>query len=145
MAEIKKGEDAQQPQELRFVNHYHCDACDVEWEDEWSCMCDDECPECGVAHTPYQSDELKMNPQAPLEGTDMESNELMAVQEMGRLHHACAWSSVKPVLRRWRNQYMAAYRFTDDSTLRIYFNGDASWDFPKTGEQRWPRWHSCNR
>lgn len=38
-----------------FVNFYYCPDCDVEWQDEWSCMCDDECPECGITYTPYES------------------------------------------------------------------------------------------
>ena len=27
----------------RFRNYYRCDHCGHEWEDEWSCMCDDDC------------------------------------------------------------------------------------------------------
>jgi hypothetical protein len=41
-----------------YRNHYHCDRCDVEWEDEWSCMCNDRCPRCNVETEPYQSDDL---------------------------------------------------------------------------------------
>lgn len=26
-------------------NHYVCE-CGCEWQDTWSCACDDECPEC---------------------------------------------------------------------------------------------------
>ncbi len=44
--------------ERRFINCYHCEACDVEWTDEWSCACDDECPECGRDFSPYDSDEV---------------------------------------------------------------------------------------
>lgn len=40
-----------------FTNHYYCNDCDQEWEDEWDCQCDDRCPGCNVAYTPYQSDE----------------------------------------------------------------------------------------
>lgn len=40
------------------LNHYHCDDCGVSWSDEWSCACDDECPECGKAYTPEESEEL---------------------------------------------------------------------------------------
>lgn len=39
-----------------YINHYHCDECDVSWDDEWSCCCDDECPECGHAISPEASD-----------------------------------------------------------------------------------------
>ncbi|UGY23795.1 MULTISPECIES: hypothetical protein [Bradyrhizobium] len=39
-----------------FLNSYHCDACDVSWEDQHSCGCDDECPECGTAISPETSE-----------------------------------------------------------------------------------------
>ncbi len=32
----------------RFVNHYRCPECGEEWQDEWSCACNDECPGCGL-------------------------------------------------------------------------------------------------
>lgn len=42
-----------------FLNHYTCARCGCEWTDEWSCMCDDDCPECGARHmSPYDSDDL---------------------------------------------------------------------------------------
>jgi hypothetical protein len=29
------------------------------WQDEWSCMCDDDCPDCGARHmSPYEADDL---------------------------------------------------------------------------------------
>jgi len=31
-----------------FRNHYRCPECGTEWMDDWSCCCNDECPECGV-------------------------------------------------------------------------------------------------
>lgn len=39
-------------------NSYHCEKCDVSWTDEWSCACDDECPECGTVYTPEESEEI---------------------------------------------------------------------------------------
>jgi predicted nucleic acid-binding Zn-ribbon protein len=42
-----------------YRNHYECDRCGNEWEDEWSCTCDDDCPSCGARHmSPHDSDEL---------------------------------------------------------------------------------------
>jgi hypothetical protein len=41
-----------------FLNSYHCDDCDVSWTDEWSCGCDDECPECGAAIAPEESEKI---------------------------------------------------------------------------------------
>ena len=42
-----------------FLNHYECPQCEHDWEDRWSAMCDDDCPNCGKRHiSPYQSDDL---------------------------------------------------------------------------------------
>lgn len=42
-----------------YRNHYHCGDCGTDWEDEWSCCCDDECPECGSRHwSPLESEDL---------------------------------------------------------------------------------------
>ena len=42
-----------------FANHYECARCGREWTDEWSCMCDDDCPHCGARHmSPGGSDDL---------------------------------------------------------------------------------------
>jgi PHP family Zn ribbon phosphoesterase len=42
-----------------FLNLYKCDRCKRRWTDEWSCMCDDECPHCGARDmTPYESEDL---------------------------------------------------------------------------------------
>jgi hypothetical protein len=42
-----------------FCNYYICERCDSTWTDEWSCMCDDDCPHCGARHmTPFKSDDL---------------------------------------------------------------------------------------
>ena len=41
-----------------FCNHYTCARCGTSWSDEWSCCCDDECPECGTDMSPTDSDDL---------------------------------------------------------------------------------------
>lgn len=42
-----------------YRNYYTCDRCHDDWEDEWSCMCDDDCPYCGARHmSPNDSDDL---------------------------------------------------------------------------------------
>lgn len=42
-----------------FLNHYVCEDCKRVWEDEWSCMCDDDCPRCSARHmSPYDSTDL---------------------------------------------------------------------------------------
>jgi len=42
-----------------YRNHYHCGDCGMDWEDEWSSCCDDECPNCGSSDwSPSRSDDL---------------------------------------------------------------------------------------
>lgn len=42
-----------------YRNHYHCGDCGTDWEDEWSCCCDDECPSCGSRNwSPVNSEDL---------------------------------------------------------------------------------------
>jgi DNA-directed RNA polymerase subunit RPC12/RpoP len=42
-----------------FRNHYACARCEREWSDEWSSICDDDCPNCGARHmSPYENDDL---------------------------------------------------------------------------------------
>lgn len=45
-----------------FQNFYQCDRCGAEWEGEWSCMVDDECPFCGRHDiAPYDANDLKFS------------------------------------------------------------------------------------
>jgi DNA-directed RNA polymerase subunit RPC12/RpoP len=42
-----------------FLNFYKCERCRRRWTDEWSCMCDDECPHCGARNmTLHKSEDL---------------------------------------------------------------------------------------
>ncbi|WP_316194242.1 hypothetical protein [Bradyrhizobium sp. SZCCHNRI3052] len=42
-----------------FLNFYRCERCAQAWTDEWSCMCDDECPHCGARDmSPSWSEDL---------------------------------------------------------------------------------------
>jgi hypothetical protein len=42
-----------------YRNYYRCARRDYEWQDEWSCVCDDDCPDCGARHmTAYDADDL---------------------------------------------------------------------------------------
>src|SRR5216683_2590309 len=51
--------DPRRPAMAWFLNFYKCDRCKRRWTDEWSCMCDDECPHCVRRDmTPYNSEEL---------------------------------------------------------------------------------------
>jgi hypothetical protein len=43
---------------MRYNNHYHCEDCGIEWDDQWDCKCDDECPECNTSISPEHSEEL---------------------------------------------------------------------------------------
>jgi hypothetical protein len=42
-----------------FENFYLCPRCDKEWQDEWDCQCDDDCPYCELRHiSPYKSEDI---------------------------------------------------------------------------------------
>jgi predicted nucleic acid-binding Zn-ribbon protein len=42
-----------------FLNFYRCARCKRMWTDQWSSMCDDDCPHCGARHmAPYDSEAL---------------------------------------------------------------------------------------
>ena len=45
-------------EEHLYLNYYCCSDCEIEWDDEWSCQCDDECPGCGKSYSPYESDRI---------------------------------------------------------------------------------------
>ncbi len=38
-----------------YLNSYHCDRCDISWDDEWDCMCNDRCPKCNSETDPHES------------------------------------------------------------------------------------------
>jgi len=41
-----------------LTNHYTCPECGTDWQDEWSCAVDDDCPNCGARHiSPHESQE----------------------------------------------------------------------------------------
>lgn len=44
-----------------WLNHYSCRICtseQVDWSSEWSCQCNDCCPNCGAETEPYDSEEI---------------------------------------------------------------------------------------
>jgi len=41
-----------------YINYYYCNTCNEEWQDDWDCTCDDECPICGKVYTPYKSEKV---------------------------------------------------------------------------------------
>jgi DNA-directed RNA polymerase subunit RPC12/RpoP len=44
---------------IRFRNHYKCPRCGTEWTDEWSCACNDACPQCDMKDImPVRSEDI---------------------------------------------------------------------------------------
>jgi hypothetical protein len=41
-----------------YENTYECSECGALWTDEWSCTCNDRCPECNVETEPASSIDL---------------------------------------------------------------------------------------
>lgn len=48
--------------DICWRNYYKCPSCKTKWNDEWDSQCDDECPDCGVAISPYKSVDLRTKP-----------------------------------------------------------------------------------
>jgi len=42
----------------KFRNYFDCDQCGNEWDDEWSCACNDKCSVCGAEIEPSHSKQL---------------------------------------------------------------------------------------
>lgn len=42
--------------EIVYLNQYRCPYCQIEWDDEWSCACNDHCPSCNAEIEPYHSE-----------------------------------------------------------------------------------------
>ena len=42
-----------------FLNFYRCTRCRRQWADQWSSLCEDDCPHCGARHmAPHDAEEL---------------------------------------------------------------------------------------
>ena len=59
IAKVTGGRMDEEPEENkdRFHNFYRCSECGEEWEDYWSCACDDRCPKCNTEIEPYKYEE----------------------------------------------------------------------------------------
>lgn len=47
-----------EPEEPHVVRNFYRH-CGVEWDDTWSCGCNDDCPVCGKEIEPYDSEDLE--------------------------------------------------------------------------------------
>lgn len=67
-----------------FANTYQC-PCGTRWTDQWSCMCDDDCPSCGTTCSPEISEEI-----------DFEENEFgdTACSECGAVEGTAEYGTV---------------------------------------------------
>jgi PHP family Zn ribbon phosphoesterase len=45
------------PDAGRYTNYYRCEKCNVDWEDTWSCTCNDRCPKCNAEIEPHLSED----------------------------------------------------------------------------------------
>ena len=43
-----------------FLKYYRHDECDCAWTDEWSCTCNDRCPECDAEIEPQAYGDLSV-------------------------------------------------------------------------------------
>ena len=60
MADLKDADEVEAEEtedEKRFHMFYRCPNDGEEWEDYWSCACDDRCPKCNAEIEPYKYEE----------------------------------------------------------------------------------------
>ena len=60
-----------------FLNEYYCVDCDLAWDDEWSCGCDDRCPSCDVVWETLRSTAITPDTESKLELAIQHANEAM--------------------------------------------------------------------
>lgn len=68
-----------------FINHYECPRCGHKWEDQWSSMCDDDCPHCGCRHISptHTTDAMEDDMRLTIDATDDELEQgLVAARAM---------------------------------------------------------------
>lgn len=67
-----------------YRNFYRCTDCGEQWDDEWDSMCDDECPSCQRAFTPYRSEGLGEGEDAECQGCGerWDEDQLLPVQDL---------------------------------------------------------------
>jgi hypothetical protein len=41
-----------------YLKYYECSECGTKWTDEWSCTCNDRCPECRAETESYDDENL---------------------------------------------------------------------------------------
>lgn len=46
-------------EERLLLIDYRCTECGTEWQDEWSCACDDDCPTCGTTMEALDWEEIE--------------------------------------------------------------------------------------
>ena len=51
-------DEADEDDQIKWLNYYKCTECGTEWTDAWSCQCNDRCPKCDIETEPYDSKEL---------------------------------------------------------------------------------------
>jgi hypothetical protein len=50
-----------------YLKYYECSECGTKWTNEWSCACNDRCPNCRAETEPYDDEDLSylVKPSAP--------------------------------------------------------------------------------
>jgi hypothetical protein len=52
-----------------YLKYYECSECGTKWTDEWSCACNDRCPNCHVETEPSDVENLTCVVQPSTSGT----------------------------------------------------------------------------
>ena len=82
-----------------FINYYFCPDCDHLWQDEWDCTCDDKCPKCNKAYTPYKSIDVNKDFESICFDCGCE-NPIALIDKGVKL---CAKCRANELIERWEN------------------------------------------
>jgi hypothetical protein len=52
-----------------YLKYYECSACGTKWTDEWSCACNDRCPNCDTETEPSDVENLTCIVRSSASGT----------------------------------------------------------------------------
>lgn len=69
-----------------LANTYQC-PCGTRWTDQWSCMCDDDCPSCGTTCSPETSEEIELEDGQTLD-------DIQACDDCGAVEGTPEWGTV---------------------------------------------------
>jgi hypothetical protein len=74
-----------------FLKFYQCDHCGEKWHDEWSCLCNDRCPNCDLETEVSDGKDLSVLVQSP----DRDADKFVVLRSSDAAEHEPDYEVVK--------------------------------------------------